>query len=78
LEKKHEGQRLAVAELVAKCFAMIMVVLYIGFGTTIIFKAQQMPGIPSQYAMPLGGFLILYGVLRAYKLYRRYYSNSEE
>ena len=78
MEHINEEPKRAVVELIAKSFGVIMVVLYIVFGTTIIFKAQDMRNIPVPYAITLGVFLIFYGFLRAYKLYRKYFSGPAE
>jgi hypothetical protein len=78
LEQESEGRKLTVAELVAKCFGIIMVVLYIVIGTTIIFKAPRMQNIPEHYAIGFGVLLILYGFFRAYKVYRKYFSDPAE
>jgi hypothetical protein len=78
LENINEEPKRAVVQLIAKAFGIIMVVLYIIFGTTIIFKAEEMQGIPAPVALTFGVFLILYGIFRAYKLYRRYFSSPVE
>jgi hypothetical protein len=74
LEKQHEDRKLAVGEIVSRGFGVIMVVLYLGIGATIIFKAHDFPMMPSTYAIILGGFFIFYGGVRAYKLYQKYFS----
>jgi len=71
-------ERRRATELVGKIFGTVMVVLYIALGTTIIFKAADIQMIPEGYAKAFGAVLILYGVYRAYKLYRRYYSSESE
>lgn len=53
-----------------------MVVLYIGLGTTIIFKAAQVPNIPTLYAQIFGVLLIVYGIFRGYMAYQKYSSGS--
>jgi hypothetical protein len=55
-----------------------MVVLYFVIGTTIIIKAPDMRDIPKPYALIFGVFLIFYGFLRAYKVYRKYFSPPDE
>ena len=64
--------------LIARSFGVIMVVLYFVIGTTIIIKAPEMREIPEPYALIFGVFLIFYGFIRAYKVYRKYFSVSEE
>ena len=69
-------ERRRATDLVSKVFGMVMVVLYIAFGTTIIFKAGDIEWMRERYAQAFGGILILYGLFRAYNLYRRFYSGS--
>lgn len=77
--KEHNGERkLSANELIAMSFGIIMVVLYFVIGTTIIFKAPELRDIPEPYALIFGIFLIFYGFIRAYKVYRKYFSSSEE
>jgi hypothetical protein len=78
LEQKNEERKLTIAELIAKCFGIIMVVLYIVIGTTIIFRAPRMPNIPEHLAVGFGVLLIVYGFFRAYKVYRKYFSKPAE
>jgi hypothetical protein len=74
LEEKHERQRPAIPGIVSMSFGIIMVVLYITLGTTIIFKAAQIPNIPQSYAQIFGVMLIFYGAFRGYKVYRKHTS----
>jgi hypothetical protein len=78
LKEENEARRVSATELITRAFAVIMVVLYLAIGTTIIVKASEINLIREPYASLLGAFLILYGLLRAYKLYRRITSTSEE
>ncbi|HEY0655178.1 MAG TPA: hypothetical protein VGD65_18715 [Chryseosolibacter sp.] len=79
MEEDQPGRpKLEVAEKVSKVFGIIMVVLYFVIGTTIIFKAPELRDIPEPYALIFGIFLIFYGFIRAYKVYRKYFSSSEE
>jgi hypothetical protein len=54
-----------------------MVVLYIGLGTTIIFKAAQVPNVPPLYAQIFGVLLIVYGIFRGYNAYQKYFSEQD-
>ena len=60
-----------VGETIGKGFGIIMVVLYFIFGTTFIFFTPEQ--IPEQYAKPFGILLIVYGIFRAYKFYRKFF-----
>lgn len=62
-----------VTDAIGKVFGIIMVVLYFILGTTFIFYAEQFQ-IPESYAKPFGVLLYAYGLFRAYKLYRKYFS----
>ena len=71
--ERQEPSRTIGKDIVSKSFGILMVVLYFILGTTIIFRAPQMRNIPERYAIGFGVFLILYGIFRAYKLYRKYF-----
>jgi hypothetical protein len=73
LEQEPDRSKLPLADLVSKSFGILMVVLYFVLGTTIIFRSSSMRNIPQEYAVGFGILLILYGIYRAYKLYRRYF-----
>jgi hypothetical protein len=75
LDESREDRKLAVTEAVGKVFGIIMVVLYFILGTTFLFFAPEK--IPARYAKPFGIVLLLYGVFRAYKYYRRYFSKEQ-
>ena len=70
-EDQPEGRKLEFANQVSRLFGIIMVVLYIVLGTTIIFKAHLMTNIPEPTARIFGVILILYGIFRAYKVFRK-------
>jgi hypothetical protein len=78
LKRNIEVERLAVASLVARIFGLIMVVLYIALGTTIIIKSSQQTVVEPRYALIFGSVLILYGLFRAFKVYRTHYSERGE
>lgn len=78
LERNSEERRLPASDLVARIFGIVMVVLYIGFGTTIIFKAHQFQMMSPGYAKAIGAVMIVYGCMRAYKLYRKHFSSDSE
>ena len=61
-----------VTEAIGKAFGIIMVVLYFILGTTFIFYTPER--IPEQYAKPFGVLLIAYGLFRAYKFYRKFFT----
>ena len=61
-----------VTGTIGKAFGIIVVVLYFILGTTFIFFIPE--GIPTQYAIPFGLLLYAYGLFRAYRYYRKYYT----
>jgi amino acid permease len=75
LEDRREERKLMVTEAVGKVFGIIMVVLYFILGTTFIFFRPEQ--IPAKYATPFGILLFLYGLYRAYKYYKKYWSRDE-
>jgi hypothetical protein len=85
LETNSEDKRLSAPEQISKIFAIVMVVLYFGLGTTIIFKAPDIrnyiplfQNTPVSYIQALGIITLCYGLFRGYKVYRHYYSESED
>ena len=80
MEKKPDGQfssRDIGSNIVSKGFGIVMVILYIALGITIIFRAVDIGTVPQDYARIFGIMLLFYGAFRGYKLYRRYFSDSE-
>jgi hypothetical protein len=65
-----------IPDNISKISGFIMVVLYLVIGTTIIFKAPQMPEGREKFALIFGSFMILYGMYRGYRHYRKYFGNS--
>jgi hypothetical protein len=72
-----ERQKL-VAGLVKKGIGILMVVLYIVFGTTIIFRASEIQNLPTHYGIIMGVVLILYGLYRGYRLFKTQSTSHEE
>ena len=54
-----------------------MVILYLVLGIAIIINGMNVLTISQDYARVLGVMLVLYGIFRGYKLYRRYFSRQE-
>jgi hypothetical protein len=72
-----KDKRPLIPPAVSISLAIVMVVLYMGLGTTIIFNAAQVPNVPPLYAQIFGVLLIVYGIFRGLNLYRRYFSDYE-
>jgi hypothetical protein len=66
-----------MADLVSMSIGIVMVVLYVTLGTTIIFRAAQIPNVRPLYAQVFGFVLIFYGLFRGYKVYRKHFSKAE-
>jgi hypothetical protein len=84
LETQSEEHKSSAPEQISKIFAIVMVVLYFGLGTTIIFKAPDIrSNIPLfqntsvSYIQAFGIITVCYGLFRGYKAYRLYFSRSE-
>ena len=67
---------MAVTDLVSRSFKIVMVVLYVILGTTIIFKAVDISNVDPLFARIFGGVMIIYGIVRGFQVYRKYFSNS--
>lgn len=61
-----------MSDTIGRAFGIIMVVLYFILGTTFIFYTPE--NLPDHYAKPFGALLYAYGLFRAYKLYRKYFT----
>jgi len=57
---------------------MIMVVLYIAMGATIIFIANDQAAFPKKNVVIVGVAMILYGLFRAYRIYRNHFLRSND
>lgn len=59
-------------DMVIKYFAVIMAAAYIGIGVALITRSGLI-NIDGVYALPLGIILIAYGIVRAFKIFQRYF-----
>lgn len=62
-----------VTDAISRVFGGIMVVLYFILGTTFIFYTPE--NVNEQYAKPFGALLYAYGLVRAYKYYRKHFAS---
>ncbi len=76
LGSNPRDQRASLFTKTMKLFGIIMVLVYIGFGVAVITNNNRITQIPRQYAIPLGGFLIVYGCFRGFRLYQEIFRNS--
>jgi hypothetical protein len=72
-----KDKRPLVPPVVSISLAIVMVVLYVGLGTTIIFSAAQVPNVPPLYAQIFGVLLIVYGLFRGRNVYRKHFTNDD-
>ena len=66
-----EKYRKSLANIM-KYTGMMMALTYVTAGITVLLPAHTFFILPRQYAAPLGLCLILYGVFRGYRLYKKY------
>jgi len=62
-------------EAVSKYFSALMSVIYVLVGAGLAWGTGFFR-VPSAYALPMGIFLILYGLFRGYRVYQKYFSRS--
>lgn len=72
-----KDKRPLIPPVVSISLAIVMVVLYVGLGTTIIFNAAQVPNVPPLYAQIFGVLLIVYGFFRGLNLYRKHLAGRD-
>jgi len=64
--------------LAKKVFGILMVVLFLGGGATIIFSASDEGNIPKDNARLMGALLVVYGLYRAYTVYKNYFASDDK
>lgn len=60
-------------EMIMKYLGLAMAVVYVVIGVAIVWRADEMFRLPSNYSLPLGCLLIIYGLFRGYGVYRKYF-----
>ena len=58
---------------ILKYFDGLMVLVYAGVGVLILGWGATLFNIDSTYRVPLGVFLIAYGLVRGYRVYQKYF-----
>jgi hypothetical protein len=60
-------------DTIMKYMGIIMAVLYVAVGIALLWRANELFNMPSKYALPLGGLLVLYGVFRGYRVIQKHF-----
>ena len=66
-------QYMTTFDIVMKYLGILMAIVYVTAGITVLYRSNQVSGIPGPYVVPLGIGLMAYGIFRAYRLYQRYF-----
>ncbi|SFU72909.1 DUF308 domain-containing protein [Pontibacter akesuensis] len=75
--KKEQKPISAMYAKFARIFAIVMTLLYVGLGIFIIFAAESLQlEIPVTVRYMLGGILILYGIVRFVRAFKRDQTNN--
>ena len=61
-----------------KYFEIIMSLLYLFAGVILVAAPRESFNFPSTYTIPLGIVLVVYGLVRAYRVYKKYFSDRYE
>jgi hypothetical protein len=57
----------------SKYMGIVMSLVYILLGLAIIFRGAILFKISPAYAVPMGSLFIVYGLFRAYRIYRNFF-----
>lgn len=60
------------SDVILKYFGILMMLVYELVGITLLIQPGRF-SIPKEYTFPLGIALMGYGILRAYRVYQKYY-----
>ena len=61
-----------------KYFEFIMALIYLGAGTFLLVSPPQSANFASKYALYIGIVLVIYGLVRGYRVYKKYYGERYE
>jgi hypothetical protein len=67
------NQYMTTFDLVMKYLGILMATVYVAAGMTILLEPNELANIPTPYIVPLGIALTVYGFLRGYRLYQKYF-----
>ena len=56
-----------------KYLGILTTVIYIGMGIVVLVSSNELFNIPDRYSLPLGSLLLVYGLFRAYRVYRSFF-----
>lgn len=61
-----------------KYFELTMSLIYLGAGTLLLVAPPQSANFASKYALYIGIVLVIYGLVRSYRVYKKYYGERYE
>jgi len=64
-------------DLVIRSFGIVIALVYVGLGILILWRSDELfPNVPPKYALSAGGLLIVYGLFRSYRVFRKVFNNN--
>ena len=64
-------------ESVIKYFALFMSLIYLMIGAVMVGGSPVFNSIPRKYTLIMGGIMIVYGLIRGYRVYQKYFTSHE-
>jgi hypothetical protein len=64
-------------ESVTKYFALFMSLIYLMLGAVMLSGSPLFSNIPRKYTLTVGVIMIVYGLVRGYRTYQKYFSSHE-
>jgi hypothetical protein len=61
-----------------KYFEILMSLIYLGMGILLLVAPPQSANFASKYMLYIGILLVAYGLVRAYRVYKKYYGERYE
>jgi hypothetical protein len=61
-----------------KYFEIAMALIYLGAGVLLLVAPPQSANFATKYAVYIGSVLVVYGLVRGYRVYKKYYVNRYE
>ena len=77
MKPESEEHKMTKLDLVIRSFGIVIAIVYVGLGILILWRSAELfPNLPAKYALPAGGLLIVYGLFRGYRVYRKVFNNN--
>ena len=67
-----------VFHLNMKYFEIAMSFIYLAAGVLLLIAPPQSANFSTKFTLPLGIVLVIYGLVRGYRVYKKYYTNPYE